>query len=86
MDEKITVFPGLSAPRGHHKTDPELIEQLECMLQEARDGTIISMAYAIVSNHELIKTSWVGKCNRSLIGYTIAKLYHEFFTDCEDDD
>lgn len=85
-DDNLALFPGLSAPKGHHKTDPELIERLERMLAEAKDGTIVSIAYVVISDHELIKTSWIGTCNRGLTGYAIAKLHHEFFTACTDDD
>jgi len=86
MAENVTVFPGLSAPAGHHEVDQELVERLESLLEDAKTGVLVSLAYAGVANHELIKTSWVGRCNRGLTGYAIAKLHHEFFTACEDDD
>ena len=82
----VTIMPGLAAPAGHIEPNDELIERLESLLADAKTGQLVCLAYAAVNNHELIKTSWVGSCNRGLTGYALSKLHAEFYAAVLDDD
>lgn len=86
MTDNITRFPGLALPGDHQEVDPDIIDRLEGLLEDARAGRILILAYAAVAQHEMIKTSWVGQHSRGLTGYAIAKLHAEFYKACLDDD
>lgn len=46
----------------------ELIEDLEKVLEKAKSGEIISIAYAILYSDELTSYRWVGKMTRAIVG------------------
>jgi hypothetical protein len=86
MADNVSAFPGLGLPLDHIEVQAELVERLEGLLEEARSGQLLALAYAGVARNEMIKTSWAGDVQRSMIGYAIAKLQHEYFSAVTEND
>lgn len=80
MADNVSAFPGLGLPLDHIEVQVELVERLESLLEDARSGRLLALAYAGVARNEMIKTSWAGDVQRSMIGYAIAKLQQEYFS------
>jgi hypothetical protein len=65
--------------------NPELISDLEKLLEKAKSGEITSIAYAALYSDDLTSYHWVGKMTRSMIGSLELIKYALCRGDWEDD-
>lgn len=85
-ESNVQPFPGLSLPLDHIEVQEEVVERLESLLEDAKSGRLVALAYVGVAQGGMIRASWCGKVSRSLVGYGISRLAHEFYAaSCDDD-
>lgn len=78
MAEVATLFGG--APRG--QPDPDIIERIEELLEEAKAGEISGIAYAVHTPGDDKKTGWIGQQGTSdAIHAAITLLAHTYSMD-----
>lgn len=80
--DPVVRFPGLSLPLDQVPVQTEVIEKLESLLEEARTGRVVALAYVSVSRDTMLRSNWVGDISRHLLGYGISRLQHEFIAAC----
>lgn len=65
------------------EADPDIVSRLEYMLALAKEGRIVAIGVAAVSNAETSYTAFInGSCRHSLLG-TVAYLQHRMLSELE---
>lgn len=86
MADNVITMPGLASAAGHIPIQDEVIAILEGLLEDAKTGRLVAMAYVAVSQDGLIKSGWEGEISREILGYGLGKLTHKYYAACLDDD
>lgn len=55
---EVIPVPGLAAVTDFHAPDPEIVEACERLLQWAKEGEIVSLAYVSVRRGSVVGTGW----------------------------
>lgn len=67
-DEKVSSLFGGAVITGDKEPDPDLVEELENLLEAAKAGEIIGLAGAILYFDKTTSTRCVGTVNRATLG------------------
>lgn len=65
---------------------PDVVERLEKLLSEARDGAIVGLAYVRIASAANVGTGWVGTADRHRLIAGAGILHHRMLTQAAEDD
>lgn len=79
MNDKVISLKGGPLPG---KPNPDIIASLERLLEQAKAGDLIGLAYATVRTNDVSASGWDGMSCRNSLGMAISYLQHRYVVAC----